>query len=74
MKFMFRKNNGKMINVTAQYDVIYYMYHRRKHHFEEIIDNYKMINAIIIRIVLIHFPVIFLKHKFQLFSYNLRYK
>ena len=30
-----------MYYVTAHYDVIYYIYHRRKCHFEEIVDSYK---------------------------------
>ena len=61
------KNNGKMYYVTAPYDVIYNIhtciYHRRKRHFEEIVDSYKVINDVII-----HFPVIFLKHKFHSFQ------
>ena len=46
MKFMLRKNNGKIYYVTAHYDVIYYIlvYHRKKCHFKEIVDSYKVIN------------------------------
>ena len=46
MKFMLRKNNVKIYYVTAHYDVIYYIlvYHRRKFHFKEIVDSYKVIN------------------------------
>ena len=70
-----KKNNGKVYYVTAHYDVIYYIhiYHRSKRHFEEIVDSDKVINDVIICIDIIHFPVIFSKHKFQLFIYNLRY-
>ena len=73
MKFMLRKkNNGKIYCVTAHYEVIYYIYHKRKRHIAEIIDSCKVINDVIICIDTIHFLVIFLKHKFQLFSYNIR--
>ena len=30
-----------MYYVTAHYDVIYYIYHRRKRHFEDIVDSSK---------------------------------
>ena len=35
-----------MYYVTAHYDIIYYIlvYHRRKCHFKEIVDSYKVIN------------------------------
>ena len=29
-----------MYYVAAHYDVIYYIYHKRKRHFEEIIDSF----------------------------------
>ena len=38
---MLGKNNGKIYYVAAQYDVIYYIYHRRKYHFEDIVDSNK---------------------------------
>ena len=57
-------NNGKMFYVTAYYDVIYYIYKRRKRHFEVIVDSYKVINDVMICIDIINFPVIFLKHTF----------
>ena len=63
-----------MYHVTAHYDVINYIYHRRKSHYEENVDGYKVINDVIICIDIIHFPLIFIKYKFQLLSYNLRYK
>ena len=63
-----------MYHVTAHYDVTYYIYRRRKSHFEENVDSYKVINDVIIYIDIIHFPLIFIKHKFQLLSYNIRYK
>ena len=63
-----------MYYVTAHYNVIHYIYHRRKGHFEENVDSYKVINDVIICIDMMHFPIIFIKHKFQLFSYNIRYK
>ena len=53
-----------MFYVTAHYDVIYYIYQRRKRHFEVIVDSYKAINDVIICIDIIDFPVILLKHKF----------
>ena len=62
-----------MYNVTALYDVIYYIYHRRKRHFAEIVDSYNNINDVIISIDIINFSTILSKHKFQLFSYNIRY-
>ena len=71
MKFMLRKNNGKMYYVTTHYDVIYYIYHRRQRHFEDNVDSYKFINDVIICIDIIYFPVIFLTHTCQLFSYNI---
>ena len=55
---MLRNNNGKIFYVTTYYDVIYYIYQRKKRHFEVIVDSYK----VIICIDIIHFPVIFLKH------------
>ena len=63
-----------MYYVTAHYDVIYYIYHRRKRHFVEIVDIYNNINEVIICIGIINFRLFFLKHKFHLFSYNIRYK
>ena len=54
-----------MYYVTADYDVIYYIYRRRKCHFEEIVDSI-VINDVIICIDIIHYTVIFFKHKFQL--------
>ena len=51
-------NNGKMYYVTAHHNVIYYIYHRRKDHFEEIVDSYKNINDVIICTDIINFPVI----------------
>ena len=74
MKFMLIKNIGKMYYATAHYDVIYYTYHRRKGHFEENVYSYRVMNDVITCIDIIHFPVIFIKHKFQIFSYNIRYK
>ena len=53
-----------MFYVTAHYDVIYYIYQRRKRHFEVIVDSYKVLNDVIIGIDIIQFSVIFLKHKF----------
>ena len=53
---------------------IIYISHRSKRHYEEIVDSYKVNNDVIICIGIIHFPVIFSKHKFQLFSYNTRYQ
>ena len=50
-----------MFYVTAHYDVIYYIYHRKKRHFEETVDSYKVINDVIICIDIIHFPVSFFK-------------
>ena len=45
---MLRKNNRRICCVTAHYmyDVIYYIlvYHKRKCHFKEIVDSYKVIN------------------------------
>ena len=29
-----------MYYITAHYDVIYYLYHRRKRHFDEIVDSF----------------------------------
>ena len=49
-----------MYYVTAHYDVIYYISHRRKDHFEDNVDSYKVINDVIICIAIIHFPVIFI--------------
>ena len=63
-----------MYYVTAHYDVIHDIYHRRKGNLKENVDSYKVINDVIICIDIMHFPVIFIKHKFQLFSYNTRYK
>ena len=40
----------------------------------EILDSYQVINDVIIWIDIIHFPVIVLEQKCQLFSYNIRYK
>ena len=48
-----------MSDVTAHYDVINYIYHRRKRHFEVIVDSYKVINDVIICINNLYFPVIF---------------
>ena len=48
-----------MYFVSEDYDVIYYTYHRRKRHFEEIVDSNKAINDVIICIDIIHFPVNF---------------
>ena len=53
-----------MCYVTAHYDVIYYVHHRTKGRFEENVDSYNVINDVIICIHIIHFPVIFIKHKF----------
>ena len=41
-----KKNNGKIYYVTAHYDDINYIlvYHRRKCHFKEIVDSYKVIS------------------------------
>ena len=50
-----------MYYFTAHYDVIYYIYHRRKRHFEKIVDSYKNINDVIICIDIVKFPVIFFK-------------
>ena len=61
---MLEINNGKLFYVTAHYDVINYIYQRRKLHFEVIVNSYKVINDVIICIDIIHFPVIFSKHKF----------
>ena len=63
-----------MYHVTAHYDVIYYTLQKRKRHFENIVDSYKIINDVIIWIGIIHVPVIFLKDKFELFSFEIRYK
>ena len=43
---MLRKNNGKIYYVAAHYNIIYYIlvYRRRKCHFKEIVDSYKVIN------------------------------
>ena len=62
-----------MYYVTAYYDISYYIYHRRKGHFEENVDSYKAINEVIICIDIMHFSFIFIKHTFQLLSYNIRY-
>ena len=51
MKFLFKKNNGKIYYVSVYYDVIFYIHHRRKRHFEEIVDSYKVIN------ILLHFGI-----------------
>ena len=45
---MFRKNYGKMFYITAHNDVIDYIYYGRKCDFEEIVDNYKIINDVMI--------------------------
>ena len=50
------------------------LYNIEESHFEDVVDSYEVINDVIICIYIIHFPVIFLKHKFQLFSYDVRYK
>ena len=47
------------------------IYHRRKCHFEEIVDSHKNINDVIMYIDIMDFPVIFSKHKLQLFSFNI---
>ena len=59
---MLRNNNGKMYYVSAHYDVIYYIHHRRKRHFEDIGDNYKVINDVITCNDIVLFSVICLKH------------
>ena len=48
-----------MYNVTAHYDVIYYIHHRRKRHFEVIVDRHKVFNAAIICIDKIRFRNLF---------------
>ena len=48
-----------MYYVTAHCDVIDYIYHNRKRHFEEIVLSYKNINDVIICDDLIKFPTIF---------------
>ena len=60
--------------VTAHYDAIYFKYHIRQRHFEETEDSYIVINGVIICIDIIYFPFIYLQHKFQSFSYNIRHK
>ena len=57
MKLMLRKKiTGKCIMFLH----IYNIYHRRKRHFEEIVDSYKVIDDVIICIDIIHLPVIIL--------------
>ena len=63
-----------MYYFPAHYDVIYYIYHRRKRHFEKIVDSYEKMKDVIICIDIIKIPFIFLKLNFQIFSYNIRYK
>ena len=48
-----------MYYVTAHYDIIEYIYYRRKSHFEEIVHSYKIINDVTICIKIIYFPIIF---------------
>ena len=55
-----------MYYATAHYDVINYTLHRRKRHFKDTVDSYKVINDVIIRIKIIYFPVIF----FNYFNFN----
>ena len=57
---------------TAYYDVIYYIYHRRKRHFGEILQSYKVINDVIIFVDVMRFLVIDLEHKFQLFVHIIK--
>ena len=44
-----------MFYFTTHYDVIYYIYQRRKRHFEVIVGSYKVINDVIICIDIIHY-------------------
>ena len=57
-----------MFYVTTHYDVINYIYQRRKRHFEVIVDtcSYKVINdGIIICIDIIQFSFIFFEINFN---------
>ena len=40
---MLRNKERENAYVTAHYEVIYSLHHRRKRHFEEIVDSYKII-------------------------------
>ena len=49
-----------MFYVSTHYDVIYYIYQRKKRHFVAIVDNYKVINDVIICIdIIVIFPLFF---------------